>query len=146
MEIKQHFVTFYSPGTFVHETNEEPIAFWDVDLAVEMAKRIVQRYNARPYGFRFSTRGRDSQDLDSKEIASSGMYYLGGKIQTIEEIEARNDPSERILRDNMRSNGWNRCLVNTNSWKWTSPLEDGDVVLDVCLGEQPQEDEGESQE
>jgi hypothetical protein len=133
--MEKHFVTFYSPGTFVHETNTKEIDSWDVDQAIGMAKHIVQRYNARPFGFRFSTRGRGPEDLDSSETESSGMYYLGGKIETIEEIEARNDPSEEILRDNMRGNGWNRVLVNTNSWRWTRPLYDDDIVLDVYLGE-----------
>jgi hypothetical protein len=127
--MKKHFVTFCSPGTFVSETSESPIESWDVDAAKEMAKRIKERHGATPYGFYFSTRTRKDEELDSKITKTSPMYYLGGKVETLEEVVARNDPKEEILRWNMENNGYNRILVNTNSWKATLPLKDGDVVL-----------------
>lgn len=131
--IEKHFVTYYSPGTFVAETSEEPIDRWDTNLAVRMARDIKERYNARPYGFRFSTRRREHDDLDSRVSEKSAMYYLGGKVETLEEVKARNDPNDRILISNMEGNGYKRIVTNTNSWKWTQPLHDDDVVLDVTL-------------
>ena len=131
--MQAHFVTFLSPGTFVAEETTKPIDSWDVDKAVAMAHEIVERYNARPYGFYFSTRERTDDELDSRETAHSGTYYLGGKIETLEDVEARNDPSEELLRTNRRCNGYKRIVVNTNSWKWTRPLGDNDVVLPVEL-------------
>ena len=97
-----------------------------------MADDVVERYSATPYGFQFITRGRGPDDLDSKEIDRSPMYYLGGKIETLEEVEARNDPKEDILRSNMRANGWNKIIVNDNSWRTTQPFQEerGDVILD----------------
>lgn len=129
--MEKHFVTFYSPGTFVAEETTKPIDAWDVEAAVKMARRITERYNAIPYGFRFTTRGRNDDELDSKVTAKSGMYYIGGKVETVDEIEARNDPEERILLSNMRCNGWDRGVVNTNSWRWTQPLMENDTVLDA---------------
>ena len=129
--MKRHFVVFYSPGTFVAETTERPIDEWDVRIAVDMSRRVIERHAARPYGFRFITRSRGTHDLDSKETKRSGMYYLGGTIETLQQIEARNNPDERILCSNMRGNGWDRVVTNRNSWKWTQPLHDGDVVLDL---------------
>ena len=134
--MKQHFVEFYSPGTFVAETTTKPIESWDIGQAVEMSKAIVERYRARPYSFRFITRERADDELDSHVSVKSGMYYLGGRIETREEVEARNDPNERILRDNMRANRYERIVVNDNSWRWTQPLNDDDMVLDL------QQDEG----
>lgn len=131
--MQKHFVTFYSPGTLVSETSDREIYAWDVNEAVEMAKSIKERHGAVPYGFRFITRSRGDFDLDSKVTDTSPMYYLGGKVETLAEVEARNDPGERILRSNMRSNGFARIIVNTNSWKITQPLNDEDVVLDVTL-------------
>lgn len=128
--MQRHFVTFFSPGTFVAETTEKPVESWDVDAAVEMAHGITERYNATPYGFQFSTRSRGPDDLDSKVSARSPMYYLGGKVETLEEVEARNDPKEEILRSNMRGNGWHRIITNDNSWRTCRPLEEGDIVLD----------------
>lgn len=125
-----HFVTFFSPGTFVAETSTRPIEEWNTELACEMAHEITERYNATPYGFRFHTRERGPNDLDSEQTQQSAIYYLGGKIETLAEIEARDDPSEKVLLSNMKTNGYDRVLVNTNSWKWTAPLEPGDIVLD----------------
>jgi hypothetical protein len=127
--VQQHFVTFFSPGTFVAEMSTKPIEAWDTDAAVAMAHEITERHGATPYGFRFITRGRSDAELDSKEIARSPMYYLGGRVETLAEVEARNDPGERILLSNMRGNGYDRIIVNDNSWRWTQPLNPEDVVL-----------------
>lgn len=132
--MKAHFVRFLSPGTFIAEQTVKPIDSWDVDKAVEMARDIVERYNARPYGFEFITRERGPDDLDSRITERRGIFYLGGKIETIEEVRERNDPNERILLANME-NSFDRIVVNTNSWKWTQPFRDGDVLLDVDLTE-----------
>lgn len=131
--MRQHFVTFYSPGTFVAETTEKPIASWDVPLAVKMAQEITERYNARPYAFRFTTRERADDELDSKVVAKSGMHFFGGKIETLAQVEARNDPKEEILRSNMRGNGWDRIYTTTNGWRWTQPIEKDDVVVEDVL-------------
>lgn len=130
MGMERHFVTFFSPGTFVAETDEKPIESWDVEKAVEMARSIKQRYHATPYGFQFSTRAREDDELDSRVVRKSCMYFLGGKVETAEEILARDDPKESILRSNVRSNGYKRIIINDNSWRWTQPLEEDDVVLD----------------
>ena len=128
--MKRHFVEFCSPGTIVPEITRKPIESWDIDLAQEMARGIIERHNATPYGFRFITRGRSSRDLDSKIIAKSNFYVLGGTVETRKEIELRNLPDEKILRSNMRANGYERVVVNTNSWKMTLPLEDDTMILD----------------
>lgn len=128
--MERHFVTFYSPGTFVAETTTKPIYSWNIEVAKEMAHTILERHNATPYAFRFSTRRRTDKDLDSKEVAESCLYHLGGRIETLAEVEARNDPKEEILRSNMRSYGYDRIVVNDNSWRSTQPLQKSDVVLD----------------
>lgn len=127
--MEKHFVTFYSPGTFVSETSEKPIDAWDVEVAVLMAAEIKERHGAKPYGFRFSTRTRTDDQLDSWVSATSGMYYLGGRVETRAEVEARNDPKEEILRFNMRANDIDRIIINDNSWRFTAALDEGDVVL-----------------
>ena len=126
-----HFVTFYSPGTFCAETTTKPIDGWNVDDAVAMAALITERHAAKPYGFRFTTRGRKDDELDSKELEASPMYYIGGKVETLAEVEARNDPGEQILISNMRCNGWSRVWTTTEGWRWTQPLKAEDVVIDA---------------
>ena len=133
MTMQRHFVEFLSPGTFVSESSELPIDSWNVDVAVKMAADICERHGARPYGFRFTTRGRKDNELDSRVIDKSGIYYLGGSVETAEEILARNDPKEEILRSNIRCNDYKRIITNTNSWRFTTALNADDVVLDVKL-------------
>lgn len=128
--MKRHFVIFYSPGTLFAETSSRQIDKWDVDLAMEIAHEIVERHGAIPYGFRFSTRTRGKNDLDSYESENSRMYFLGGQIMTLKELEKLNNPDDKILISNMRINGYKRVVINTNSWKWVQPFNKGDIVLD----------------
>ena len=86
--MKKHFVKFYSAGTFVAEESVKQVDSWDVDKAVAMSKDITERYGAKPYGFRFITRGRTDKDLDSKIVAESGMYFINGVVETLDEIKA----------------------------------------------------------
>lgn len=138
---EKHFVTFISPGTFMSKTTTEPIASWDPKLAVAAAERVVERYGAKPYGFLFETRlvvedlpdGRGgTMRVEPKTVAKSACHFLGGKIETIEEVEARNDPKEEVLRQNMRWNDIALVLVNTNSYRSTLPFEKGHVVVDAA--------------
>ena len=128
--MKKHFVTFYSPGSFVSESTSKEIDSWDVEQAKEMARSIRERHGATPYGFRFSTHERGDDELDSKAVARSVMYFLGGRIRHLDFIILENRPDEQILISNMKINGWDRVVENTNSWKITQPLEKDDVVLE----------------
>ena len=129
--MKKHYVTFYSPGTLVAEQTTKEIDSWDTDKAIEMAKGIQERHGAIPYGFIFTTRERSEADFDSKQTEHSGMYYLGGKVFTLEDIKARNNPDDHILISNMQNNGYDRVVENNNSWRWTQPLNESDVVLNI---------------
>ena len=126
--MEKHFVRYFSPGTLVAETTDKPIDSWDVDKAVEMVKDIKERYGATPYGFRFITRSRTNEDLDSKETKRSNLYYLGGKILTLTQVK-KEMPNEHILISNMEINKYKRIIINRNSYQWTQPLRKGDVVL-----------------
>lgn len=129
--MKKQFVVFYSPGTIVAETTIKPIDSWDVEQAIEMAKGIKERHGATPYGFCFITKERTAKELDSQETQRSNMYYLGGNVYTLEEIKARNDPKDKILISNMEGNGYNKVIVNNNSWQITQPFRKDDVVLQL---------------
>lgn len=122
----KHFVTFSSPGTFFSEERTLEIDSWDAAKAVEMSKGIVERYNATPFAFRFTTRGRSEEELDSKIIAMSNRYYLGGTAMTVEDVK-REVPDSKILVSNMELNGWERVIKTP--FGNIQPLHDGDVIL-----------------
>ena len=128
----RHFVTFLSPGTFFCEETEKPIKSWNVEKACEMAHGIVERYNATPFAFYFTTRERKDNELDSREIKRSHRYYLGGELLTLEDVEIRNKNGEDlgILLSNMKINGWKYIIENRNSFRSTQPFEQGDTLLD----------------
>lgn len=138
--MQQHFVTFLSPGTFVAEQSERGIDSWDVEKAIKMSEEITERHGARPYGFYFTTRGRSEAELDSKQKAKSGIYYLGGRVRTVEDVERDAKPDEKILLSNMKCNRYARVVENCNSWRWTAPLNDDDVVLDYTTPERTQKE------
>ena len=127
--VTKHFVTFYSPGTFVAEETTSPINGWDTSMALRMAAGIKEIHDAKPYGFRFTTRTRGEHDLDSKITARSSMHYFGVKVETLAEVEARQDPRDAILLSNMRFNGYTRVATTTSGWKCSLPLNAEDVVL-----------------
>jgi hypothetical protein len=129
--MKKHFVTFLSPGTFVSETTTKEISSWSLEKAVQMADEIVERYGATPYAFYFTRRERGEEDLDSRVAETSPLYYLGGTIESFDEVVKRNDPKEEILRWNMKSNGWTHLITNNNSWLSRQPFNpEKDVRLE----------------
>ena len=126
MSNQKHYVTFYSPGSFVSESTSKEIDTWSVDLAVRMAKDIKERHGAVPYGFRFKT--KESDGWSPKTVKESGMYYLGGRLMRLIDIPDTKENS--ILRDNMRFNNYEWVIENTNSWKVTLPFyKDKDTLL-----------------
>ena len=122
--MEKHFVTFYSPGTFVAEESTKPIDSWDVKAAMKMARKVKERYNALPYGFRFTTRSRKADELDSKVTATSCLYWLGGKIETLAEVKARATEKDRILVSNMEGNRYLLCWSFSHDRRRLSLLGD----------------------
>lgn len=130
MNMKKHFVEFYSPGTFFDEFTTKEISEWSPEIAVEMSREIKERHGALPYGFRFITRERGDEDLDSKITERSGTYFLGGVVFTLEELKQIGDPKHSILIRNMENNGWDRVIRNQNSYEIWKPFLEGDKCLE----------------
>jgi len=138
---EKHYVTFFSPGTFVAEDTSRSISKWDAREAMRMANDISERHGAKPYGFRFETRKEaqpvkdddgEAMEVKPKTVKASGMYYIKGKVETLTEIEAR-DGESSILASNMRGNGWSKVVTTTNGyrWRWTQPFKKGDSLVDA---------------
>lgn len=128
--MEKHFVKFFCPGAIVAEEEILPIDDWDVDKAKEMSKDILQRWNSKPYAFQFITKSRTDDELDSHVSAKSGVYYINGKVQTLEELRAENNPKNAILISNMENNGWDKVVTTFSPWRFTQPFyEDKDSVV-----------------
>src|SRR5262249_15810152 len=135
--IEKHQVTFYSPGTLFSELSTYDIESWDTAKAVELSEKVVERYGAKPYGFVFETlltmpkiprADGGSFTVQPKLKERSGIHFLGGKLETYDEVEARNDPKESILRSNMRGNEMWIVCINTNSFRSTLPFDEKCVI------------------
>lgn len=137
---RKHYVTFLSPGTFFNEESDRPIAEWDPRAAVALADTIVERYGATPYAFMFSTRLEAEPIPDgeggtlgvaSKTVTTSGRYYLGGKLLTVDEIAARAAPDESILLSNMKCNDWPIVVEIARKYRTIQPFEENAVIVDA---------------
>lgn len=138
---REHRVTFDSPGSFFAESRTLPIESWSPALAVALADGIVERYGAKPYGFRFSTLltadpvpdgEGGTLKVEPKEVAQSGTHFLGGEVLTFDQLVARDDPKESILRSNMQSNDWPLVLENNNPWRSVQPFPEDACVVDAA--------------
>lgn len=137
--MRQHYVTFYSPGTFVSETTTKEIDSWDTHKAATMAKKISERYGARPYAFRFSTAVTrppvpDGEGgtlrVEGRQVEQSGLHYISGEILTYDQVVSRNSPRDSILLSNMRGNRWPIVVETRSPYISTHPLEASDSVVD----------------
>ena len=131
IQVQQSSVTFYSPGSLYPEETPRYIEKWDVDEAVEMSKTMRDHHDATPYGFQFSTRGRTEDEMDSHTLATSSFYYLGGTVETLDQIKERNDPDDSILIKNMVTNQWDRIIRCNTNYRYVLPLMKEDIVLDM---------------
>lgn len=128
--MEAYYIEFYSPGTFTSEVTlkeVDKVNYNNVGLAKELARNIVERHGAKPYAFRFIKRARGTEQLDARVVERSCMYFLGGRVETLEDVQAKG-PS--ILLSNMKNNGIARVLVNDNSYRSCTQMQDGDVVLE----------------
>ncbi|MDJ0921080.1 MAG: hypothetical protein QNI84_08120 [Henriciella sp.] len=129
--MQQHYVEFLSPGTFMSESSKREIASWDTAEAIRMMSGIVERHGTRPYGFRFSTRARDPNDLDSREVARSHFYYVNCDVLTAEEVLAETNAENRIMRANVENNGYKRIARTRTGWLGHFPMNDADEVIEA---------------
>jgi hypothetical protein len=127
--ITKHFVQFFHVHLGMADSYELPIDTWHVETACDMARNLVRDGTLRPFGFRFITRERGPNDLDSKVAGKSQMYYLGGTVRTLKDVERDNRPDEAVMRDNIRTNGWYGVVHTTVGM--TRQFEHGDVLLAV---------------
>ena len=98
----------------------------DVELAKKIMEKTFEDGTRKPYAFRFITRSRKDDELDSKVTDRSGYYYLEGSVLNLEQVE-KQEGSNSILACNMRNNHWDKVVMLEGGW--TQPLYENDVIL-----------------
>lgn len=138
---RENRVEFKSPGTFFHESTVKPIETWDTAVAAQMAKTIVERHGAVPFGFVFHEVlvADDIPDgeggfmpVQAKTVRSSSMHYLGGTIMGFSDLDNKYGLTTAQL--NMLSNNYPTVIVVHNGYKSTHPFHNEDFIVDPDTG------------
>ena len=66
-------------------------------------------------------------EMKSERLNVSPLYYLGGQLMTLEQVE-REQP-DSILLDNMIGNDWSAVIITSAGH--CLPFEDGDVLVEI---------------
>jgi hypothetical protein len=113
------YIEFLYPGTFFAESGSRRVE----------RRELPEAIPGQATGYRFFT--RTEVDVDGEKLVGRPKDYSGwtyfGKEYSAEQVQAMAGEHVRILRDNMRINGWTR-VVQTAYGQWY-PLTDGDVVV-----------------
>jgi hypothetical protein len=118
---EKNTVVYLSPGTFVPEVTERDVETWDPIRAAAEAQTVTERYDAKPYAFYFRrvevVQGPRGKVVELQELECSGRYFINGKVETLEEVEARatEDDGAALLR-NMRINQIARIVTTQNGY------------------------------
>ncbi len=75
---ERNYVTFYGPG---RRLISYQIDSWDIEKAKEMARKLAPE----PFKFNFCKRRRNDEELDSRIVMASSMYFLGVTPQPLED-------------------------------------------------------------
>jgi len=113
------YIEFLYPGTFFAESSNRPVP----------SRALPEAIPGQATGYRFFTRNEvevDGEKLVGKPKDYSGWTYFGREYSA-EQVAALEGDHVRILRDNVRINGWTR-MVQTTYGSWYR-LEDGDRVV-----------------
>lgn len=124
--MQQHYVVFYHEGIIVADQYSEPIDSWDVDTALKIWRS--KTLGSKPFCFKFITKARTDEELDSKVVQESSMYFLGGRVLDLQQVK-REMPTEHILISNMEGNNWNKVIDTPRHRIQVFP--EGSVVLNV---------------
>ena len=92
---EQHYLVLLITRGFNSESITRKIDSWDVGKALEKYVEAMKTYHSKLFGFRFITK------KDGKIVRKSGTFYVNGKVETLKELIARNDPKDETLINNL---------------------------------------------
>jgi hypothetical protein len=112
------YIEFLYPGTFFAENSSRPVP----------RRELPEVIPGQATGYRFFTRAEaehDGEKLVGQPKDYSGWTYFGTE-HSAEEVQGLDDDRYRVLKSNVRINGWKR-VVQTTYGQWY-PLNDDDRV------------------
>ena len=93
---------------FLHRfilSDEECFSISEDEDVISVAEKVMDKYHEKAFAFR-----RFKVFHGNKRYIDPGFMYLTGNVETRDEVYARNDPSEDILRRNMEYNDY-RAMI-----------------------------------
>jgi hypothetical protein len=114
------YIEFLYPGLFLAETSSRPVP----------SRELPEAIPGRATGYRFFTRQEatvNGEKLVGQPKDHSPFTYFGKEFSA-EQVQALEGSEFRVLRDNVRINGWKR-VVQTAYGQWY-PLADDERVVD----------------
>lgn len=120
--MKQHYIEWLMPGSFLSETYSEK---------VQRAGFVPEKIPDRVFGYRHYSRTEmisNGEHLVGSPSERTGTTYFGEELDMagVIALNEKFDGNYRILISNMENNGWTR-VVRTRFGQFF-PLEDGDNV------------------
>lgn len=115
---------------YIRMQNEvrETVRSSNIDEAREIACRLAEEFGVAPVSFVFaiiSTR----DDRETRE-AYSRRYFFGGHVRSMEDVRLEKKPTERILIERMRREGFDRVLTIKGAVTMNFLINDDDDVLE----------------
>lgn len=113
------YIEFMHPGTFLAEASSRAVP----------SRELPETIPGRTTGYRFFT--RQETEVNGEKLVGQPKDYSPwayfGKEYSAAEVYALEGDRYRVLRDNVRINGYRR-MVQTIYGNWY-PLQDGDQVV-----------------
>jgi hypothetical protein len=121
-------VIFSIPLMRTQNEVREPISSSNIEEAREIGCRLAAEFGVSPVSFVFAI---DITGSDQKpKEGYSRRYFLGGDVRTIKDVQRDKKPTERILLDRMRREGFDRVLTIKGAVTMNFLIGKDDIVLE----------------
>jgi hypothetical protein len=124
--------TFYEPGSLFAEEWSQEVSTRDPYEIAKLAPKRAFCFVLRDYVDKKTVVDGDTFEKTEPLGESTGRYYLGGSVYTIDEMKAKfgSDRDRRILISNMENNNWLK-VIQCPSGNW-QPFTEKDELLEAA--------------
>ncbi|MBB6487942.1 hypothetical protein [Rhizobium lusitanum] len=122
--MNNEFAVFAFAGNFSSTERRVAIQSRNVEYAEGIAQQMTIECGFQPVAFRFETMSDDGSIQNR-----SGWFYLGGTVETLQDITGKNEPGDSRLIHFLEESGLNKIVTNNCPYLVRFPLRDQDQVL-----------------